>query len=186
MRVGTGRPTLPMTYDEYALLPRDRNRYEILDGELHMTPSPDYLHQVVLSRLFAILWAYIEPRRLGRLLFAPMDVLLSETNVVQPDLLFIRHDRLPPRGAKNIQIPPDLAVEALSPSSGEEDRVHKKRIYARHGVPHYWIVDPEGRTFDVYVLEGSEYRLAGSFAGNDTAISPVFPDLQIPLANLWA
>ena len=178
--------TFPLTYDDYALLPQDRNRYEILEGELYMTPSPLLIHQVVLIRLALILTVYEIERQLGLVLVAPMDVLLSEFNIVQPDITFIHRSKVPPFTAKNLVVVPDLVVEILSPGSIEQDRTHKKRIYARHGVPHYWIVDPEGRTFDVYVLEGSEYRLAASFAGNDSAVSPLFPDLQIPLANLWA
>jgi len=186
MKVTTTRPALPMTYDEYALLPQDRNRYEILDGELYMTPSPDYLHQLVLYRLVAILSAYVEPRELGQLLFAPMDVLLDEINIVQPDLLFLSRLKIPSRGAKNIRVAPDLVVEILSPSSAEQDRVNKKRIYARHGVPHYWIVDPNDRIFEVYELAGAEYRLAGSSSGDGSATSSLFPGLTIPLVRLWS
>lgn len=186
MKVHKQPAAFPLTYDDYALLPQDRNRYEILDGELYMNPSPEYVHQLVLFHLVTILWSYVAPRELGQLLFAPMDVLLSEINIVQPDLLFLAHGKIPPPSAKNIRVAPDLVVEVVSPSSVDQDRIHKKRIYARHGVPHYWIVDPDGRTFEVYELAGSEYRLAGSFAGGATATSPLFPGLEIPLAQLWA
>ena len=186
MKVHKQPAAFPLTYDDYALLPQDRNRYEILEGELYMTPSPEYVHQLVLFRLVTILWSYIGPRELGQLLFAPMDVLLSEINIVQPDLLFLAHGKIPPASAKNIQVAPDLVVEVLSPTSVDQDRVHKKRIYARHGVSEYWIVDPDNRTFEVFELAGSEYRPAGSFAGDGTASSSLFPDLTIPLARLRA
>ena len=186
MKVASTRPTLPMTYHEYALLPQDRNRYEVLDGELYMTPSPSLRHQRMVHRLTVILSQYVEAAGSGELLFAPLDVLLSETNIVQPDILFLGGSKIPPRAAKNIQVAPDLVIEVVSESSIEQDRVHKKRIYARHGISQYWIVDPDNRTFEVFELAGSEYRLAGSFAGDATASSSLFPGLTIPLARLWA
>jgi Uma2 family endonuclease len=186
MRVHDKPSTFPLTYDDYALLPQDRNRYEILEGELHMTPSPTLLHQYALIQLAWILMNHVNPGRLGQIFVAPLDVLLSEFNVLQPDILFLHHSKIPPASAKNLQVVPDLVVEILSPTSIEQDRIHKRRIYARHGVPHYWIVDPDGRIFEVYELAGSEYRLAGSLAGDATATSSLFPGLAIPLARLWA
>jgi len=186
MRVHDRPATFPLTYDDYALLPQDRNRYEILDGELYMTPSPTLLHQYALVQLVLILMNYVNPRRLGQIFVAPLDVLLSEFNILQPDILFLHQTKVPAATAKNLQVVPDLVVEILSPTSIEQDRIHKKRIYARHGVPHYWIVDPDNRTFETYELAGSEYRLAGSFAGDGTATSSLFPGLEIPLARLWA
>ncbi len=185
MKVSTTRPTLPMTYHEYALLPQDRNRYEVLDGELYMTPSPTYRHQRIVSRLHSLLAAYVSRQGLGEVLTAPMDVVLSETNVVQPDVLFVRADRLPPITAKHIPVAPDLIVEVLSPASLEQDREDKKTVYARHGVRHYWIVDPDNRTFEVFELAGSEYGLAGAFTGDGMAPTALFPGLNIPLAGLW-
>jgi len=175
-----------MTYHEYALLPQDRNRYEVIDGELYVTPSPSYQHQRVIGRLYSILQAYVSSRGLGEVLTAPMDVLLSETNIVQPDILFLRTERLPPITAKNITVAPDLIVEAISPSSIEQDREDKRRVYARHGVAHYWIVDPDRRSLELYELAGPEYRLAGTFADEATATSSLFPGLTVPLQHLWA
>ncbi len=186
MKVATTRPTLPMTYHEYALLPQDRNRYEVLDGELYMTPSPSLRHQRVVQRLTMVLSQYVEASGSGELLFAPLDVLLTETNIVQPDILFLSSSKVPPHAAKNIQVAPDLVIEVVSESSSEQDRVHKKRIYARHGVSQYWIVDPDNRTFEIFELAGSAYRLADSFTGNVTATSSLFPGLTMPLARIWA
>lgn len=185
MKVSTGHPTLPMTYHEYALLPQDRNRYEVLDGELYMTPSPSYLHQHIVTCLASILLQHASAHDLGVVLTAPMDVLLSETNIVQPDILFIRAGRVPARDAKNITVAPDLIIEVLSPSSVEQDRLDKKAVYARHGVSHYWIIDPEPRTLEMYTLSGAQYQLHAEFRGDATATSPLFPELSIPLARLW-
>jgi len=186
MKVQRERSTFPLTYDDYALLPQDRNRYEILDGELYVTPSPSYGHQLAVYRLATFLGSHVEAKGLGQVLFAPLDVLLAETNIVQPDILFLSRGKIPPGKAKNIQVAPDLVVEVLSESTAEQDRLHKKRIYARHGVPHYWIVDPENRTLEVFELAGAEYRPAGSLAGEALAASSLFPGLAIPLARLWA
>jgi len=175
-----------MTYHEYALLPQDRNRYEILDGELYMTPSPSVEHQLVVAELTRILAEHVAKRGLGKVIPAPMDVVLGETNVVQPDILFIRTDRLPPRKAKNIQVPPDLIVEVVSPSSVEQDRGDKKHVYARHGIAHYWIVDPEARRLEMYTLSRGSYELSADFTGQVQATTILFPGLVIPLPALWA
>ncbi len=186
MRVSTRRQAVPMTYAEYALLPQDRNRYEVLDGELFMTPSPTYRHQVAAFELASILRNHVARHGLGRVLVAPMDVVLSETNIVQPDILFLRADRVPSGDAANIRVAPDLVVEVVSPSSIAEDREHKKAVYARHGVFHYWIVDPEARTLEMYSLAGASYALAAEYAGDASATSSLFPGLAIPLTQLWA
>ena len=186
MKVGTSRPTLPMTYDEYALLPQDRNRYEVIEGELHMTPSPPLAHQNVVIELGSMLRQHVSASGLGKVYVAPLDVVLTETNVVQPDILFLRAARVPPKGAKNVTVAPDLVVEVISPSSVEEDRGAKMRVYARHGVSHYWLVDPEARTLEMYALAGGAYAAAGAFSGGATATTPLFPSLTIPLAGLWA
>ncbi len=186
MRVSTERQAIPMTYAEYALLPKDRNRYEVLDGELFMTPSPTYRHQVAASELARILLDHVSRHGMGRVLAAPMDVVLSETNIVQPDVLFLRAERLPPSDAANIRVAPDLVVEVISPSTVTEDREYKKAVYARHGVAHYWIVDPDARTLEMYSLAGASYALAAEYAGDATATSSLFPGLAIPLTQLWA
>ncbi len=185
MKVGTSRPTFPMTYDEYALLPQDRNRYEVIDGELYMTPSPTCDHQTVVTHLGTILTNHVLTHGLGRVLLAPMDVVLTETNVVQPDIVYLRAGRVPPRGAKNIASAPDLVVEVISPSSAEDDRGVKMRVYARYGVPHYWIVDPDAQTLEMYILSAGAYTLAGRFSGADAATTTLFPGLSISLDRLW-
>ncbi len=186
MKVSTTCPTLPMTYREYALLPQDRNRYEVIEGELYTTPSPTRDHQVFVTGLASILLQHLVGHGLGMVLVAPLDVVLTETNVLQPDILFLRTGRVPPKGAKNVAVAPDLVVEVPSPSSIEEDREVKMRVYARHGVPHYWIVDPDARTLEMYALSGGAYGLAAQFSSDGAATSALFPGLNIPLAGLWA
>lgn len=185
MKVSTERPGPPITYHEYVLLPQDRNRYEVLDGELYMTPSPTYLHQWVVMALAAALHDHTSQHGLGAVLTAPIDVVLSETTIVQPDILFIRASRVPAATAKNITTVPELIVEVVFPSSAEQDRVDKMRAYARHGVPHYWIADPEARTLEMYALSNAGFELTAHFASDATATSPLFPGLVIPLSRFW-
>ena len=186
MKVATTRPTLPMTYHEYALLPQDRNRYEVIEGELYMTPSPSLAHQNVVTELGSMLLQHVSTHRLGKVYVAPLDVVLTETNVLQPDILFLRAGRVPPRDAKNVTVAPDLVVEVVSPASVEQDREIKMQVYARHGVPHYWIVDPDARTLEMYTLSGGAYGPAARFSGDATATTALFPSPNIPLAGLWA
>ena len=186
MKVTTARPTLPMTYHEYALLPQDRNRYEVLDGELYMTPSPSCHHQAVVTHLGSTLLQHVLAHGLGMVFVAPLDVVLTETNILQPDILFLRAGRVPPKASKNITVAPDLVVEVVSPASMEQDREITMQVYARHGVAHYWIVDPDARTFEIYALSGTTYEKVVAFSGDATATTSLFPGLAIPLARFWA
>ena len=185
MKMARGRATLPMTYDEYALLPQDRKRYEVIEGELYVTPSPIFDHQFIVTVLAEVLSRSVRLHNLGVVCVAPMDVVLNEFNVFQPDILFLRAGRAPSRGAKNITVAPDLIVEVLSPSTMEEDRNIKMRVYARHGVLNYWIVDPDARTLEMYALEGDAFWIVATFSGDAEATTPLFPGLTIPLARLW-
>ena len=176
---------IPLTYHEYVLFPKDRNRREILEGELFVTPSPRFLHQKISYRLSLLLGNHIEPHRLGTLLTAPMDVVLSLHNIVQPDLLFIATGREKIITDDNIQGAPDLIIEIISPASASEDRIHKHQVYARYGVRHYWIIDADNRLLEAYQLRGRRYRLVGKFSAADTFHPSLFPGLSLNLAELW-
>lgn len=175
----------PLTYHEYVLFPKDRNRREILEGELFVTPSPKFLHQKISYRLSLFLGNHIEPHRLGTLLTAPMDVVLSPHNIVQPDLLLIAKGREKIITDDNIRGAPDLIVEIVSPASASEDRIHKHQVYARYAVRHYWIIDPDNRSLEAYQLKGRRYRLVGKYSGADTFQPSLFPGLSLHLAELW-
>jgi len=173
-----------LTYEDYVGLPNDGKRYEILDGELFVTPAPVPLHQRVSRNLERLLDRHVVGGALGEILHAPIDVILSPTTIAQPDILFIRAGRdIVTRRA--VEAPPDLVVEILSPSSLRQDRVTKAALYARFGVPHYWIVDPEARRIDAYELEGGTYRLTAEARGTDVLRSSLFAGLEIALADVW-
>ena len=174
-----------LNYKDYAALPDDGRRYQILDGELYVTPAPSRQHQKVSGNFFAALHAYVRRRRLGEVYAAPTDVILEDTTIVQPDILFIANDRLGVRSARGIDGAPTLVVEILSPSTAETDRERKLQLYARFGIPWYLIVDPDTRTVEVYRLEGTRYALASRHAGSNAIAAEPFAGLTLTPDALW-
>lgn len=179
-------PARPLTYEDYCEIPEDGNRYEILDGELFVTPAPRPKHQVVLGNLHLLLRLHVDGRRLGTVFLSPIDLILSRTNVAQPDLVFVAAGRESIVTDRAIESPPDLAVEIVSPSSRRQDRKTKFAIYARFGIPHYWILDPEERTFEVFGIAAGGYELLRKVSGDGVLSPEPFPDLGLDLAKLWA
>ncbi len=177
-------PARKLTYEDYCRIPEDRCRHEILDGEHVVSPAPYVAHQLVLGRLHAELFAQLERRKLGRVLFAPTDVRLGPHDVVQPDLLAIRPERASIITLRWIEGPPDLVVEVLSPSTGRRDRGLKAARYATFGVREYWLIDTDARTIEQFELEGDRYVLRQTATA--TLRSLAFPDVALDLAQLWA
>ncbi|HEX3034364.1 MAG TPA: Uma2 family endonuclease [Thermodesulfobacteriota bacterium] len=174
-----------LTYEDYLLLPDDRNRYEILDGELNVTPAPTTKHQTVSVNLLAVLYGYVREHKLGKIFSAPMDVILDDSSIVQPDLIFINKERAEIITEKNVQGAPDLVIEILSPSTAKVDRLRKMQIYLRYGIKHYWLVDPDAETLEVYRLESGKYHVASGFEKNDVFEPEPFPGLRIKLSEIW-
>lgn len=174
-----------LTYADYAELPDDGRRYELHEGELSVTPSPGTRHQRVKDNLFDVLLHHIRAHRLGELFGAPLDCILSDITVVQPDILFIDAQHVSLVSERAIEGAPTLAVEVLSPSTVRIDRQRKAQLYAFHGVAWYWIVDPVGREIEAYALETSSYRLAGRLSGVEPVALPPFDDLLLDPAELW-
>jgi Uma2 family endonuclease len=175
-----------LTYEDYAALPADGRRYELHAGGLSVRPAPGSRHQEVSAHLFVVLYLHVKAERLGKVLAAPIDVILDQTTVVQPDIVFVVGQRLSIVSARGIEGPPSLAVEILSPSTLRIDRSVKLQLYAQHGVPHYWIVDPDARTIEAYALREGAFELVGRAAGGQPASLPPFPDLALAPASLWA
>ncbi len=178
-------PATNLTYEDYLEFPDDGLRYEILDGELEVSPAPAPRHQGVSLNLVVMLDGHVRERRLGRVYYAPIDVLLARNNVVQPDIIFVAAGRESIVTARAVEGPPDLAVEILSPWSVRRDRVTKARVYARLGVPHYWILGTEARVVETYEAEAGTYRLAGTHEGAARFRPSLFPDLEIDLGRVW-
>jgi Uma2 family endonuclease len=174
-----------LTYEDYAVLPADGRRYEIHDGELSVTPAPSPHHQMISRNLFIVLHQHVRTRGLGEVLYAPLDVILTESAIVQPDIVYLDRARLGAISRRGIEGPPTLVVEVLSPSTTLTDRSTKWRLYARHGVPFYWLVDPEARAIEALVLGPAGYSLAVRASGDEPLALPPFPDLALVPAALW-
>ena len=174
-----------LTYDNYCELPNDRNRYEILDGELSVTPAPRTKHQSISSHLHRMLANHIVANQLGDIYAAPTDVILAPTTVVQPDLIFIGNDRRGIVTERAIEGAPTLAVEILSPSTQSIDRETKAQLYAKYAVPHYWLIDPEQLTLETYELAGDHYKFVVKAQNTELFTPSLFPGLAIQLADLW-
>ena len=172
-----------LDYSDYVAIPDDGRRHEIVRGVLYVTPSPSPQHQRLSKRLEVQLMAYFEERSLGEVFNAPLDVILTESDIVQPDLLVVADpDQVSGRG---IERAPLLAVEILSPSTRKHDRELKLERYAELGVRHYWIVDPETKTVELMQLAGNAYEMTVEGRGDATIAHPGFDGLVLDLAALW-
>jgi Uma2 family endonuclease len=174
-----------LTYRDYEALPPDGRRYELHDGELSVTPAPGTRHQRVIGAMFVSLRAHVEEHRVGEVFLSPVDCILSDTTIVQPDLVYLDPARAPLVSERGIEGPPTLVVEILSPSTTTIDRSRKRRLYADHRVPYYWIVDPEARTIEAYRFEGDRYHLIARVSGAGPVSLPPFPNLAFAPASLW-
>ena len=173
------------TYQDYLKTPDDI-RYQLIEGELIREPAPSVPHQSVVMNLSNILWNFAKNRSMGKVLAAPTDVYLSETNVLQPDVLFISSDRTGIVTERCIHGAPDLVVEIVSPSSARRDRGAKRELYARYGVAEYWLVDPVAGTLEVLRLTDGHFVTTERYGRADTLTTPVLPGLTVHLDEVFA
>lgn len=146
-----------VSFADLQRMPDDGNRYELYDGELCVVPAPLYRHQIVARRLFEALLEF-ERRDGGRVCFAPLDIVLSEYNVVQPDVMYFgRASAARLRPNEYVRFPPDLAIEVLSPSTASRDRGRKRDLMSRYEVPEYWVVDSYNKRIEVSSLASDGY-----------------------------
>jgi len=174
-----------LTYTDYCALPDDGRRYEILDGDLYMSPAPVPVHQRILLNLVAELRVHVRRLGLGEVFIAPIDVLLADHDIVQPDIVYVSQEQSTIVGSKNITGGPALLVEILSPSNTERDIHDKRNIYARSGVNWYWIVDPVGgMLLELQRVDAAYAEISRPARG--TQFSPkLFPGLSIDMNSLW-
>lgn len=178
--------THPLTYAdlEQAREVRDE-RLELIEGELFVTPSPTPFHQIIEHRLSVRLDQAIVQRGLGIVMSEPIDVFLGKYTILQQDLIVILREHRHTFGDKGIEGPPSLAIEIYSPSSTSRDRGKKKDLYARYGVPEYWLVNQEEKTVSILSdLRNGQYQREGVV--HDTAISDTIPGLSVDLQSLFA
>ncbi len=172
------------TYQDLLDTPEDGKRYEIIDGELFVSASPAKPHVWLTNAWTFWLTGHVKERDLGEVFHAPVDVKFDDNNVVVPDIIFIRKDRLQIFNRANVAAAPDLVVEALSPSTRNIDLRLKFDLYARMGVPEYWIADPVVPNLVIYVLTPrGTYEQVQPEGGR--LRSTVLPDLEIDLASIF-
>ena len=174
------------TYADYLRLPDDGTRCEILEGVRAMTPSPFKRHQWVSSNLLFLLESFVRNTRVGRVFHPPFDVILAEDIVVQPDILFIGKTRTEIAQKRGVFGAPDLVIEILSESHPERDTVRKLAIYGRHGVPEYWIVDPERDRIEVFVLEGGALVRRAIHESGELRSLVALPGFAAPLDEIFS
>ena len=172
------------TYEDYLKTP-DNERYELIEGELLMTPSPITKHQRISRELEFEIMKFVKANALGEVFYAPYDVYLDEENVVQPDILFISKERLNIIGEKNIQGAPDLVIEIISESTAYRDLVQKKKLYGKFGVKEYWIVIPGEELVEVHILKDNTYVLHKTYGKDDAVESPYLKKLKIELKGIF-
>ena len=177
--------TRKLTYEDYAALEDDK-RYELLDGKLILLDSPSRDHQSVRMHLLFDMYAFVNENDLGWVYCAPFDVLFTDTDVVQPDILFISQEREHILTPANVQGAPDLIVEILSPSSSTRDWRAKRELYSAHGVREYWIVDPTNRIVSILLPQDGVLEIDQTHTEDETATSTVIEGFSVSLDTIFA
>jgi Uma2 family endonuclease len=176
---------IPYSYEDYAALPNDGRRWEVIDGDLEVNRAPGPRHQTVSRRLQYELMGALENSGIAQVFNAPIDVILSDSDIVQPDLVIVGHERMHLITERGIEGAPNIVVEIVSPSSRVLDQRVKKRSYARFSIPEYWIVDPVGGHLELFRLSGDEYRLELRFDRASTLTTPSYPEVNVSLARVF-
>lgn len=171
------------TWAEFARLPEERGvRHEVIADELHVTPAPRPLHQRVVKAFLVEIDAFVEANRLGEVFPGPVDVILAEGDYLEPDLVFVRSGRAGMVSDRGIEGAPDLVVEIASPSTAARDRGIKRDRYRRHGVPEYWVADPDERTLEVWRLSEGDLEPRVYTADETLVWTPTEPGPSLELS----
>lgn len=178
------KPWLKFTVKEYMTTPEDK-RYQLLDGEMILAPSPTARHQTIARNLGVALTNFVIEHSAGRVWFAPFDVVLSNHDVAQPDILFVSNERASIVTAANVQGGPDLVVEILSPATAEYDRGYKLLLYGRYGVREYWIVDPDAETVEALTEGDGGLVRRAAYSRGQTLTCPLLDGLFIDLEQVF-
>jgi Uma2 family endonuclease len=181
-------PGLKLSYDDFLLFPDDGKRHELIGGEHYVTPSPNIRHQEISGRLHLLIGAWLQEHPVGRIFYAPLDVLFSKFDVVEPDLLYVSNERAERLLAgQHVTGAPDIVVEIASPGTRKRDETIKRRLYERSGVIEYWVVDPDLDVIRVYRRAGDRFARAvelSAEAGDVLTTTPL-AGLEIPLTGLF-
>lgn len=173
------------TYEDYAKLPEGA-MYQLIGGQLIMTPAPLIYHQEISKRLEYLLYEYVElKQKLGKVYDAPVDVYLEDEETYQPDIIFISNNRLGIIKKEKIEGAPDLIIEILSPSTAYYDLVHKKEVYAKHRVKEYWIVDPMGKWIELYKNVNGAFLLTTKARKGESVCSEILAGFKVALDAIF-
>jgi Uma2 family endonuclease len=184
----TANAAVKLTYDDFVLFPDDGKRHELIDGEHYVTPSPNIRHQRILGNLHLLIGNWLEAHQIGHVFMAPLDVVLSNHDVVEPDLLYLSNERAAQTMTPaNIRGVPELVVEIASKGTRRRDETIKRRLYERVGVAEYWVVDPAIDVVRVYTQESAGPRrpIELSRETSDVLTTPLLPGLQLPLTRIF-
>jgi Uma2 family endonuclease len=188
-RVKAGNPAVKLTYDDFVQFPEDGRRHELIDGEHYVTPSPNTRHQTISGTLHGLIWTWLQSHPGGRLFHAPYDIVLSEFDVVEPDLVYFSSERaaqvLTPLHAKGV---PELVIEIASKGTRKRDETIKRRLYEQVGVSEYWVVDPEVDVLRVYRREDASFGrpIELSREAGDVLTTPLLQGLSLPLGRIFS
>lgn len=173
------------TYKDYLELPDDKNRYEIINGELVMTPAPKINHQRISGIIELQLRLFVEKNKLGEVFDAPCDVFLTEKDIVQPDILFVSNENKKIITEDNIKGAPELVIEIISPTTAYYDLIEKKELYEKFGVKEYWIVDPKKQWVEIYTPTNKKFKLAQRIEKSGQVSSKLLKGFQLELKEIF-
>lgn len=182
------QPAVKLTYDDFVRFPDDGQRHELIDGAHYVTPSPNTRHQRISGNLHLLIGNWLDVHRIGQIFYAPYDIVLSNIDVVEPDLVYLSNERaarvLTPLHAKGV---PELVIEIASKGTRKRDATIKLRLYERVGVTEYWVVEPDGDVVRVYRLAGDRFDRPVSLAraAGDVLTTTLLPGLELPLLKIF-
>ena len=183
--MATQKPKVRYTYEDYCQLPEDK-RFELIDGEFYeMAAAPSSIHQRILLVLARLMADWVDQQRLGEVFIAAFDVILSDNDTMQPDILFVAEERRSIITDRACEGAPDLVVEVLSPSTSGRDLTLKRERYALFGIREYWIVSPDARSIEVMALQDGECVSRGICSGEMAPESAVLPDFVFPAQRIF-
>ena len=187
-RVRPASPGVKLTYEDFVLFPDDGKRHELIDGEHYVTPSPNTAHQRISGSLYLLIASWLEDHPIGRVYYAPYDVVFSNFDVVEPDLLYLSNER-----AADVVTPqhvrgaPEIVVEIASPGTRKRDETIKRRLYERAGVSEYWVVDPDVEVIRIYRRDQETFDRAIELSreAHDVLTTALLPGLDMRLARIF-
>jgi len=184
----SGRPGVKLTYDDFVQFPDDGKRHELIGGEHYVTPSPNTKHQTILGNLHLLIGPWLEVHPVGRVFLAPFDVVFSDFDIVEPDLLYLSNEQAAAvLTSQHVKGTPDLVVEIASPGTRQRDETIKRRLYERARVTEYWVVDPDIEVIRVYRREGEIFGRATELwrEREDVLTTSLLQGLEMPLTRIF-